>query len=112
MTKFLHWAPRLLSLGFVLFVSIFALDVFSEYSGVSVVLPLLMHLVPSFALLAVTLVAWKYEWVGAVSFLGFAVWYVWTAGLDRPWSWYAAIAAPSALVGLLYLADWWQQRQR
>ena len=109
--KILFWTPRVLSLAFVLLLSLFALDVFSAYTGMSVLLPLFMHLLPALGLLIVSIVAWKYEWVGAVVFLGFAALYVWDVGWAKPWSWYATIAAPSALVGILYLISWSQRKR-
>lgn len=108
--KILRWVPRLLSLAFVLFLSLFALDVFSEYPGAEAILPLLIHLIPSFALLAAVLAAWRYEWIGGLVFLGFAAWYVWEAGPGRPWSWYALIAGPAALTGALFFASWLRRR--
>lgn len=107
--KILYWAPRLASICFVLFLSVFAWDVFSEYSGTSVILPLLIHLIPSFVLLGAVLLAWKYELVGVVMFFGFAFLYVWNVGFDRPWSWYASIVAPATVVGILFLISWSQK---
>jgi hypothetical protein len=110
--KIFYWLPRILSIAFVLFLSLFALDVFNEYSGWSIVLPLLIHLIPSFVLAGALAIAWKHEWFGAVIFLGFAVFYVWMVGLDRPWSWYAGISAPSAVVGILYIVSWVQRKKK
>lgn len=104
--KIIYWLPRSISLGFVLFISIFALDVFSDYSGYAILLPLFIHLIPSLFLLTVTLIAWKYELVGAIFYLGFAVLYVWDVGLTRPLSWYLAIVLPAFVVSLLYLISW------
>jgi len=104
--QILRYAPRVLSLLYVLFLSLFALDVFSEYSGWAVILPLLIHLIPSFILLIILVVAWKYELVGAVAFLGFSIFYIVNVGLDRPWSWYVGISLPSAVVGILFLLSW------
>ena len=110
--KFVFWAPRILAIAFVLFLSLFALDVFSEYEGWDTLVPLLIHLVPSAILLAVVVLAWRYEWVGALAFFGFAVLYVVDQGFDRPWSWYVAIPGPSAIVGILFLMSWFQRRRR
>jgi hypothetical protein len=110
--KISYWLPRLLSIGFVLFLSVFALDVFSEYSGMQVILPLLIHLTPSFVLLGGVLLAWKYDLVGAVMFIGFATLYVWDVGFTRPWSWYAGIVAPAAIVGTLFFVSWLLKRTR
>lgn len=109
--KFLHWAPRILSLLFVAFLSLFALDVFDMYSGWSAILPLLIHLVPSIILLIVVLVAWKRDMVGAVFFLGFALFYIGKAGLYRNWSWYLLIPGPAVLVGALFLVNWFLKRK-
>ena len=110
MERVLYWTPRIASLLFVAFVSVFALDVFGEYRGMELAIALFMHLVPSLVLLAATLVAWRYDLFGAAAFIGFAFWYIWWAGFDRPWNWYASIAAPAALVGFLYALHWFLAR--
>jgi len=109
-TRIIYWLPRILSVAFVLFLSLFALDVFGEYSGWQAVLGFFIHLLPSLVLLAVALISWKYDLVGAVAFLGFAVFYVFMAGFDRPWSWYAGISGPATIVGILFLLSWLQKR--
>ncbi len=110
--KIIYWLPRVLSICFLAFISIFALDIFSEYSGFAIILPLLIHLIPSFILLVVALIAWKYELVGTIIFLGFAMFYVWDVGFTRPLSWYIAIVLPASIVGVLYLISWIQRRSR
>lgn len=109
--KIIYWLPRILSLGFVLFLSLFALDMFGEYSGWELVLGLFIHLIPCFVLLGVIAVAWKFDLVGAVVFIGAAIAYVFLVGFDRPWSWYVGISGPAALVGILFLLSWRQKRK-
>lgn len=111
MNKIIFWFPRVLSITFVLFLSMFALDVFSEYSGWQIILPLFMHLLPSIILLLVIIIAWKYELVGAVVFLLGAILYVWEAGLGRPWTWYAFISGPALIVAIFYFLSWLQKRK-
>jgi len=108
--KTIYWLPRILSLGFIIFLSLFSLDVFSTSNGWGAVLPFLIHLIPSLILLAITLVAWKYDLVGAVVFLGFAVFYILMAGFNRPWSWYLSISGPAAVVGFLFLLSWLKKK--
>ncbi len=110
--KIIFWLPRVFSILYIAFISIFALDVFSEYTGFDIILPLFIHLIPSFVLLVITVVAWNYELVGAYVFLGFATFYVWDVGFSRPLSWYFAIALPASIVGVLYLICWMQKRRR
>lgn len=109
--KIIYWLPRILSIVFVLFLSLFALDAFEGSSGWQTVLGFLIHLLPSFILLAVILIAWKHDLVGAIAFLASAVLYVFTVGFDRPWSWYACISGPAAIVGILYLLNWLKKRK-
>ena len=109
--KIFYWLPRVLSIGFVLFLSLFALDVFSDYQGWDAALPLLMHLLPSLVLLGLIAIAWKYDLAGTIIFFTFAGVYIWTAGLDRHWSWYAAISGPAVLVGILFFLSWLQKNK-
>ena len=106
-----YWSPRLLSVAFVLFLSLFALDVFTGELGWHLMISFLIHLIPAFVLLVAVAIAWKYDLVGAFIFIGFGLWYSWSAGFDKPWSWYAAIALPPIIVGFLYLVSWGYRKQ-
>ena len=110
--KFLHWAPRILSLLFVGFLSIFSLDVFSEYSGLSVILPLFVHLLIPLIVLIAILIAWKRDLVGMAIFLFFAGYYVYMVGPDRHWSLYASISGPALLISILYLLNWLSRKEK
>jgi len=107
--KIIYLLPRVLSIGFVLFLSLFSLDVFSAYSGWNAVLPFLIHLIPSFIVLAVILIAWKHDLAGAIVFMGLAALYVFIVGFDRSWSWYLAISGSATVVGLLFLLSWFKK---
>lgn len=66
MKKILYWLPRILAILFIVFISLFALDVFQEKNWP---LALLMHLFPSLILIILTIIAWKNELVGGILFL-------------------------------------------
>ena len=73
MSKFskraLFWTPRVLSIAFIAFLSIFALDVFGEHLGFwQTVLAFVMHQIPVFVLIAALILAWRWEWTGAALF--------------------------------------------
>jgi hypothetical protein len=110
--KTLYYIPRIVSLGFVLFLSAFSLDVFSEYSGMQAIVPFLIHLLPALVLLLLILLAWKYDIAGVAIFVIVAVGYVALAGLSRPWSWYAFISGPALLIALLFFIHWILQRKK
>ena len=66
----LHWAPRILTILAILLISMFSLDSFRE--GMSVkdqILAWLMHMIPSFILIIVLIIAWKWENIGGIIFL-------------------------------------------
>jgi len=66
----LFWAPRVLCILFIAFISMFAFDVFGEgYSVLETVVALFMHLIPSFVLAGLTILAWKKEKWGGIAFL-------------------------------------------
>ena len=63
----LHWTPRILVILAVLFISMFALDSFSPGNTFwQNAAAFLMHLIPSFILLGILAVVWKWERVGGI----------------------------------------------
>ena len=110
--RVLFWTPRVMSILFALFVSLFALDVFGVgYSFWETVLALLIHLVPVYILLIGLAIAWRWEWVGALIFMGFAVWYVAMAWGQFQLSVYLMMAGVPFVVGILWLIDWLYRRE-
>jgi hypothetical protein len=65
--QILHWSPRILCIMAILFVSLFALDAFDpRLTLLQQIGGFLIHLIPSFVLLACLIVAWKWELIGGV----------------------------------------------
>lgn len=108
--QMLYWAPRALCIVFALFISIFALDVFSEAKGFWItLLALLMHLIPTFLLLIVLAVSWRREWIAGILFPLLGVLYVVWAW-NKPfaaWSTLLLMAGPLVLTGALFLLNWY-----
>lgn len=68
--KILYWAPRIICILAILFVSLFALDAFDPNLSIwEQIGGFLIHLIPSFILLALLILAWKYEYVGGIVFV-------------------------------------------
>jgi len=109
--NFLHRSLRVISILFIIFLSTFSLDVFNEYQGLAIFPALFMHLLVPLILLIAVIVAWRWNLVGAIVFLGFAAYYVYSVGFDRHWSWYASISVPSAIIGFLFLISWFRKRK-
>ena len=105
--RWIYWTPRVLTLLFAAFISVFALDVFNEHYRLPQLLVALgMHLIPTALILAALLVAWRWEWAGTLLFLGLGVLYILTMHGRARWDWYLLIAGPLFLVALLFLVGW------
>ena len=79
--RVIFWAPRVLCILFVIFLSMFALDVFSEgYGFGETILALLIHLVPTFIVIISLVIAWRWEWVGAILFIAVAFFFLVSSG--------------------------------
>jgi len=75
--KILHWAPRIICILAIVFISLFALDSFGPDLTIwQQIVAFLIHLIPSFVLTALLIVAWKWEFTGGIIFtligLGFS----------------------------------------
>ena len=105
--RVLFWTPRILCILFAVFSSVFALDVFGEgYSFWETILALLIHLVPTYIVVIALVIAWRWEWVGAILFLALGVFYiVWTWG-RFPLVTYVSMSGPLFLVSALFLLNW------
>lgn len=103
--RILFWAPRVLCILFAIFISLFALDVFSEGYGMGeTLLALLIHLVPTFLILISLIIAWRWERVGVILFIALALFLLVSSGAE---SW--LISGPLFFVGVLFLISWMTQ---
>jgi hypothetical protein len=104
----LFWTPRILSILYAVFISMFALDVFGGDDGFwETTLALLIHLIPVYGIIITLIIAWRWEWVGTVVFIVLAVLYVmWAWPRFHHWSVYVAIPGPLVVVGILFLYNW------
>ncbi len=116
-----YWLPRILCILAIAFVSLFALDAFSpnltfwQQMGA-----FFMHLIPSFVLLALLIVAWKKELVGGILFiiigLGLSP-FVFTHNYQMNHSVMMSlgiimtITIPFAIVGLLFLISHFKRKK-
>ncbi len=112
--RILFWAPRVLSIAFIGFLSLFALDVFDLRLGFwKTLAALVMHLIPVFVLVAALALAWRWEWIGAALYGISGLLYVaWVVSMSRPVPpamrliWILTIAGPAFLIAGLFLWNW------
>ncbi|RLD73898.1 MAG: hypothetical protein DRJ07_20240, partial [Bacteroidetes bacterium] len=111
-TKILFWLPRFLCIIAILFISLFALDAFEpDLTFWQQIGAFLIHLIPSFILIALLLIVWKWEYIGGIIFtilgLGFSP-FIFKHNYDMNHSiWMsmgiiAMITLPFVVVGILF----------
>ena len=114
----IYWAPRILSILFILFISLFALDIFDMKLGLwGTIVGLFMHLIPSMILTVTLIISWKYEWVGGTLFALGGLFYIssvifnsldWTIKI----SWSLTIAGPALIISGLFFANWFMKKNK
>ena len=116
------WSPRILCIGAILFVSMFALDSFEH--GIPFgqqLLNFFMHLVPTYVLLLLLAIAWKWPFVGGILFtiIGIVMSpFVYNMNLNRTHSVLTSITiilmitVPFIIVGILFIVSHLQKSRR
>ena len=67
--KLLPLLPRILSILAIAFVSLFALDSFDHGTLGEQILAFLIHMIPSFTLMIIQAIAWKWELIGGIIYV-------------------------------------------
>ena len=105
--RVIFWTPRVLCILFAIFLSLFALDVFSEgYGFGEAILALLIHLVPVYIVVIALGIAWRWEWIGAILFIALASLYLVRNWGQFPWFVYLLVIGPLVLMSVLFLLNW------
>lgn len=117
-SKFVYWAPRVLSILFILFLMMFSLDIFEPgLNAKEIAIGLFIHNIPALILLIVIIISWKYEIIGGIVFIFAGLVYIGIRlasnrlGGDILLS-SLIIAGPSFLIGILYILNWIKKRNQ
>ena len=118
----IHWSPRILGIGAILFVSMFSLDAFEPGLPLSrQLLNFMMHLIPSCVLLVLLIIGWKKPYLGGILFAIAGVVlspFVYMINYNRTHSiWISLtiiliITVPFIVVGILFLISHYQNRRK
>jgi len=104
---------------FIAFLALFSLDIFgNNYTFWEAVVGLLMHNIPVFILAILLWISWKREWIGAITFILFGIWYVSMNTINAleefQWyylAWIVQIAGPAFLIGILFWINWKRRKK-
>ena len=118
----IRWMARVLCVLAIAFISLFALDVFSEGVGLGQkIVAFLLHMIPSFVPIIFLIIAWKHELVGGIliTLIGLASsTYVYSLNYGRSHSvsiglqTAAMIGVPFVIVGLLFMISHFLHRPK
>jgi hypothetical protein len=107
MNKVLYWTPRILTIIFILFFGLFALDAFvGNESMLKKLGGFFIHLIPNFVLILILIVAWKHEWVGTVAFTLVGTAYIVMFWGRFPAATYLIISGPLFVIAVLFWLNW------
>ncbi len=109
LAKVIYWSPRLAGVLIISFVSLFALDMFEGDSTLGEkLLGFLMHMLPSIAMIIVLVLAWRWEWVGFVTFLAASLFFLRFVIADplQGLGHFLLFSGPLLLIALLFGANW------
>jgi len=105
--RLLYWTPRILTIAFAIFISLFALDVFRAGKGFwEVTLALLIHLLPTAVILGVLALSWQQEWLGAIIYIAMAILYIVRTWDKYNLNTYLVIVGPLILIGIMFMLNW------
>lgn len=108
--KAIFWTPRLLTILFAIFISVFALDAFADGGGFQkTVNAFLIHLIPTAIVVTILVLSWKREWIGGVVFLLLGIGYA-VVAVSHP-QWILVISGPLFLISILFLIGWFRRKE-
>jgi hypothetical protein len=109
--NYIFWIPRILAIAFILFLSLFSLDVLdTDISLIEKIARMFIHNTPSLFLLLIMIISWKKEIIGATFFILSGLAYaslILSKGLDYDSiNIIFVISGPAILVGISYSLLW------
>jgi len=109
----LYWTPRGLAILIAVYLATLALDVFQGgYSFFRLLVALGIHLIPTFIVLIVLAIAWKWELVGGILFILPPLVYTIYIGFLGNFLTGLTLSSPFFLVGALFIIHHSQEARR
>ncbi len=91
---------------FIIFIGLFALDVFGAgYGFWQTAIALFVHLIPSFVLIVILVIAWRWPGLGGLLYIFFGLAYIAVIWFRINSAIFLIIAAPLFIIGFLFVLD-------
>ncbi|MFA6548671.1 MAG: hypothetical protein WCT39_01895 [Candidatus Margulisiibacteriota bacterium] len=96
--------PKILTILYIAFVSLFALDVFSGgFSWLGTIIALLIHLIPAFILIACLALVWRKPLIGGTLFVGLGIIFTLFFRTYQRLDVFLLISFPLLVIGALFI---------
>ncbi|MDD4135651.1 MAG: hypothetical protein PHN66_01105 [Candidatus Shapirobacteria bacterium] len=115
--KFIYWTPRILGIIFILFLTMFSLDIFQPgLTAWQIAIGLFMHNIPALILLIILIISWKHEIVGGIVFILAGLFYFFSLTKSSSFEWYMSvwfliISGPAFIIGILFFINWFKKKK-
>lgn len=108
--RLMQWTPRILGIFYAGFISLFALDVFGQgTSFFETLVALLIHLIPTYLIVAAVVVGWRWPVWGGIAFIACGV--AFNVVFRNQWAVSLLLTGPLFLIGVLFLLDGWLEQR-
>ncbi len=112
MKKMQFWLPRGIMILYILFISLFALDAFDpELGRMEQILGFLIHMIPSFILIAILIVSWRRPLYGAIGYISASILFTVLVHGPSGGSAFYILVTPSLLGALLFFLEYRKGRK-
>ncbi|MBT4824700.1 hypothetical protein HN695_07965 [Candidatus Woesearchaeota archaeon] len=109
--KTIYWLPRILMILFICFISMFAFDMFDEGSFWKMLIGFFIHMLPTFALVILLTIAWKWEKIGGILIILLGIIFTIFFNTYKEVISFLLISMPVFIVGGLFLWSWWLKKK-
>lgn len=119
--RILHWAPRLICIAAIAFMSLFAFDSFRPDNTIwENILSLIIHLLPSVTLAAILVIAWKWEFTGGIilaitglawTIFIFLINYQRTGSASKSFFIILGLGLPFIIAGILFIISYFNKQK-
>ena len=107
--KILFWIPRILGIIFAVFISLFALDAFTDGYTWLTFAGFLIHLIPTYLLIIALVIAWKWNLIGGIIYLALGVFYIIISSAE-PIA-FLIVGIPVIITGGLFILEWYLKKR-
>lgn len=108
----LYWAPRVISILFALFISMFGFDVFDMGIGFpEIILAFFMDMLPAILVAVIIILAWKWELVGTILCAGLGLFYIFGMNNNMDFVVFLLIPMPLFILAVLWFLGWRRKKR-